>query len=147
MWDKTIFLKNIDYLVLKKCNGINQVFNNKINDRDATTKWKTTENRPSVKALLKISKVFDVSVDWLLMGKEQQNNNYNFECDETTMDLCRTVKELIESKSHWGYSLEANIKSFKAGHELEKDVRELKKANAAESLVSRKKHTTKSRAM
>jgi len=41
-------------------------------------------------------------------------------CDQKMIDICRDVKELIESKTHWGASLEANIGSFKKGLDTDK---------------------------
>ena len=129
MWDKIIFLKNIDMLVSEECNGVAKTFNRRIKDRDAVTKWKTTEKRPAVSALLKICEEFGVTLDWLLTGKgpkyrsespEHCPSGCPVQCDENMQDLCKEVKEVIESKTHWGSSLEANIHSFKAGLDNDK---------------------------
>jgi len=134
MWNKTVFLKNVDTLVSEKCNGVAKVFNEKIKDRDAVTKWKTTEKRPAVSTLLKIAEEFKVSLDWLLTDEGPKYRGESPEhclpscpvqCDEKMKGLCAEVKEVVDSGTHWGSSLEANIHSFKAGLDNDK---KLKKA-------------------
>jgi len=58
MWDKAIFLRNIDSLVAEQCGGVQQKFNDKIGKRQAITDWKNEEidKRPSVDTLLDIKK-------------------------------------------------------------------------------------------
>ena len=46
-------------------------------------------------------------------------------CDQKMSDICKDVKELIESGKHWGASLDANIKSFKAGFDNDKELKRL----------------------
>ena len=150
MWDKKIFLKNIDYLVEAHCGGVQKNFNTMINSRDIVTKWKTTELRPTVIILLKISKIFNVSIDWLLTGKDIEivdEKKCSINCDERIMDLCRKVKEVVESDSHWGKSLEANIHSFKSGLDNDKDIKELKKSIRGHFAERPRKNTGKKRVM
>lgn len=75
-------------------------------------------------------------------------------CSEEIAKLCKKVKDVVESKTHWGTSLEANIHSFKAGldnekelKELREDVKKLKSSNAARSSEHPKKSTGKKEAM
>lgn len=46
-------------------------------------------------------------------------------CDPKMADICKDVKELIESGEHWGASLDANIKSFKAGFDSDKEIKRI----------------------
>ena len=46
-------------------------------------------------------------------------------CGQKMIDICKDVKELIESGEHWGASLDANIKSFKAGFDNDKELKRL----------------------
>lgn len=90
----------------------------------------------------------------LNLFEKKGDKNCNVACDQEMTELCRKVKEVVESKTHWGSSLEANINSFKSGYdndkrvdELETAVRELKKSNADLSLEYLKKDTGKKKAM
>lgn len=81
-------------------------------------------------------------------------NPIGADCNEKIKDLCRKVKEVVESDTHWGLSLEANIHSFKAGldgdkerKEMMADIVELKKSNADLSLGQPKKTFSKKRTM
>lgn len=58
-------------------------------------------------------------------------------CDQKLIDICKKVKELIESDTHWGASLEANIESFKKGLDNDKKLLEVeKRINVLEKLTS-----------
>jgi hypothetical protein len=71
----------------------------------------------------------DISMDWLLTGKNEEND-CRVKCDKKLRGLCKKVKEVVESKTHWGKSLEANIESFKIGldgdEKHERDIQELR---------------------
>ena len=76
-----------------------------------------------------------ISFDWIFMGKENKNENCEVKCGDKIAQLCKKVKDVVESETHWGASLEANINSFKVGFDndqkvtrLEKDVIDLKKS-------------------
>ena len=75
IWDKKEFLKNIDYLVQKHCDGKQIKFNDRIDYRDAATKWKGKIN-PSLNKLAKICKEFNCSLVWPLTGKEFKNIDF-----------------------------------------------------------------------
>jgi transcriptional regulator with XRE-family HTH domain len=55
---------------LKKWNQ----FEGEIGMRGATNRWKSGKDKPTADSLLKISKRFKVSVDWLLTGQEPENH-------------------------------------------------------------------------
>lgn len=48
-------------------------------------------------------------------------------CDQKTKDLCKEVKAVMDSKSHWAGSLEANIHSFKKGLDNDNELIIMKK--------------------
>jgi len=68
-WDQDVFVKNVLILVNKHCGGVQKTFNDKIDHRDAVTKWKKG-SKPALDILLKIPSSFPCSLDWLLTGKE-----------------------------------------------------------------------------
>ncbi len=71
--------------------------------------------------LQRISDVVGVNVRLLLCGKmAYMNANCSVGCSDKTQKFCKKVKEIIESETHWGTSLEQNIDSFKLG--LESDL-------------------------
>ncbi|MDD4422652.1 MAG: S24 family peptidase [Eubacteriales bacterium] len=74
MWNHEIFLKNVELLLDRYCGGSKtkgsqKIFNDRIGDRDAVSKWKGG-NKPSLETLLKISDKFSVSLDWLVLGND-----------------------------------------------------------------------------
>ena len=103
--------------------------------------WREGKYLPNTTQLLEIKDRYNISIDWLLTGDSKADNLT--ECDKKIRDLCDKVKEVIESNSHWGLSLESNINSFKSGldndrdlKELQKDVKQLKKGAYKEHLAS-----------
>ena len=105
---------------------------------------------PEWDQLVKISKTANKSIDWLLTGEEMKDEGCEVKCGEHIMELCKKVKDVVESETHWGASLEANIHSFKAGldgdkerEEIKKDMNALKKSNAVLSSESPQKNTGK----
>lgn len=107
-WDKEVFLKNIDHLVKTKCGGSQKEFNRRVGPRDAATRWK--KNKPTVEYIIKICEEFNCSIDWLLMGKEPGGQFCGWDPD--TIELCKKLKEIIESETEFGTALEANVKAF-----------------------------------
>ena len=87
--------------------------------------------------LFKFSQKHNIPFDWLLTGEEKENS---FMCgwDPDTKELCKKVREVVESKTHWGDLLRVNIKSFHAGlkghEEMKNAINELKKSTADLSL-------------
>ena len=78
----------------------------------------------------KIKKICDEtgkSADWLLTGKEKKKNCPICNSDKNIKDLCEKVKILIESKTHWGDSLQANINSFKVGYDHDGELNAVRK--------------------
>jgi len=137
LWDKTIFLINVDLLVSTRCNGVAKIFNERIKDRDAVTNWTKTNKRPSVPTLLKISSEFGVSIDWLLTGHAAMPTNHiseppptgeaylvhgssrgcDPECpladrDPDMIDRCKKVRQVIDSDTSYSKALKENIDAF-----------------------------------
>ena len=90
----------------------------------------------------------------LISNGEKQGETCEVNCGKKISELCKKVKGVVESNTHWGASLEANIHSFKAGlegdeerKEMKKDMNELKKSNAALSSERPKKDIGKKKAM
>jgi transcriptional regulator with XRE-family HTH domain len=86
---------------------------------DTVRRWCNGENLPDGRQLLLIADKFDVSIDWLLSTGQPKDHPCTVACSDELQDLCKDVKELIESKTHWGESLRSNIKSFKKGLDKE----------------------------
>lgn len=135
-WDQSIFNKNLEFLINVKFNGNQSRFNDKLG-RDSATRWK--KSRPSLENLLSITEVCECSLDWLLTGKDKQADNCEVKCSEKIAELCKKVKKVVESNTHWGASLEANIHSFHAGVETDKEIVEIKKSIPALLLGSGRK--------
>ncbi len=109
---------------------------------------------PEWDQLVKISKTANKSIDWFLTGEEKINEACEVKCGKHIAELCKKVKDVVESGTHWGASLEANIHSFKAGldgdkerEEIKKDMNELKKSNAVLSSEFPQKNIGKKKKM
>jgi len=81
---------------------------------------------PGIDKAISIANQAGVSLDWLLTGEEARTG-CPISCDERMRELCGDVKELVESKTHWGDSLESNIKSFKKGLDNDRELDNIKK--------------------
>lgn len=113
---------------------------------EAVRLWCDGQSKPNADFLRAIAKNTTISVDWLLTGIKYENKICDVGCDEHIMELCKKVKDVVESGTHWGASLEANIHSFKAGLDGDKEradmkiaINELKKGNADLSSAPRTK--------
>lgn len=82
-----------------------------------------------------------------LNALEGSDHTCEVQCDEKILKLCRKVKNVVESETHWGTSLEANIHSFAAGLEQDKEIIEVKKSIADLSSTSHKRTIGKKKAM
>jgi transcriptional regulator with XRE-family HTH domain len=65
-----------------------------------------------------------------LFNIDNKIEHCEIKCDEKIKGLCLKVKKVVNSDSHWGKSLEANIHSFAAGLEQDESIKELKKSIA-----------------
>ena len=90
---------------------------------------------PKGEMLLKIKEKYNINIDQLLTGEEKKDEGCEVKCGDKIAQLCKKVKDVVESETHWGASLEANIHSFKVGLDndqkvtkLERDVTDLKKS-------------------
>jgi len=89
--------------------------------------WRKGQSLPDVQQLIAISRHINKSIDWLLTGEENKTNCPICNSDKNIKDLCEKVKILIDSKTHWGDSLQANINSFKVGYDNDKKLKEVQK--------------------
>jgi hypothetical protein len=116
-WNHDIFLKNIQILVDKHCNGNQAEFGRRIHDRQAVTKWKSG-SKPDRDKLLSIEDEFHCGLNWLIYD-ETQNSNVRYvkescpvQCDEEMMKLCGMVKNVVRSKTEYSGALNENIHAF-----------------------------------
>lgn len=72
MFDRKIFIKNVEELVRIYCGGSQKEFGKRIKDRDAVSKWKGGVT-PSLEVLLRIPEIFGCSLDWLLLDIDHNN--------------------------------------------------------------------------
>ncbi len=95
-YNKNTFLNNIRLLTDMHCQGVERVFNDKISQRDAFTRWKKPGINPNFDAISKICEIFNCSFDWLLTGVDPGEN---FMCGwtEETQKACKAVKKILES--------------------------------------------------
>lgn len=121
-WNQKIFNNNIECLIDNKCDGIQNRFNEKLG-RDAATRWK--KSRPSLENLLAITEEFDCSMEWLLTGKEQQENCY-VECGDKLKILCEKVKKVLNSKTPYAAALESNILCFEDSINIRRELENIK---------------------
>ena len=133
-FDRNIFINNVLYLVKSKCNDNATIFNGIINQRDAVTRWKKAEFKPSLETLFLICDKFDVSIDWLLTGKEPRDTAsmsqyavneeqthdaggvphcpFCGEMTEEVKEICKKVKEITECDNVLFASLLKTIIAF-----------------------------------
>ena len=136
---------------LKSCIKTNEALANKVDvSPQAVADYVNGISIPRGDILYKISKELNKSMEWLLTGDNIEvvdEKKCSINCDERIMDLCRKVKEVVESNTHWGKSLEANIHSFKSGLDNDKDIKELKKSIRGFFAERPQKNTGKKKAM
>ena len=59
--------------------------------------WKRGKGKPSIDALIKFSKRFDVSIDWLVSGEEHRSSNTVTFTDPTERQLIDRFRQLPDS--------------------------------------------------
>jgi hypothetical protein len=140
-WNRDTFNNNIQWLIDTFCDGKAIKFNAVIGQRDAATKWKRTDLKPSLGTLLTISEKFNISLDWLLTGQgpKEAHTGDTEEVDETmagwpeeTRNACRQVKEVFDSghpniKAALLFNIEASLNTVKQKEEMKKEMEGLKK--------------------
>lgn len=145
MWDKSIFIKNIDKIINDRCGGIQKRFNEAIGDRQAVTKWKSTtkDSRPSVDMLLRISRKFNVSLDWLLTGKETDQFSCPVKCDAELIEMCNDLKEILKSDDKETIeAIKSNIIAFKKSVRKDQTINNLdKRISHLENILFRDRRT------
>ncbi|MBN1548151.1 MAG: helix-turn-helix transcriptional regulator [Syntrophaceae bacterium] len=100
VWNKEIFVRNIDELIKNFCNGNATVFNKKIGSRDAATRWKYKNIKPSLENIITICDVFGCSADWLLTGSDTLQFKICPVCGDWSNEVkeaCRKLHEIMES--------------------------------------------------
>ena len=144
--DYFLFAKNISHIAAD--NGGKYAFADALGVvYDSVRRWCIGETLPGGSQLLAIRDKFGVSIDWLLTGRgsfpvmapgihESPDSPYGTPqqpcpfCGDMTDEikaLCKTMKEIIESK-HPAIvpALESNIKAFKYSMDQEEELRKLK---------------------
>lgn len=103
---------------------------------------------PGSDFLLMLSRVWGVSIDWLLTGKgnpyiidnsgETEADNSMDDADPEVSELMAMTREIIESNTNYAHSLTANIRSFHQAmtaeyryHDLEKRLSQLENRDNA----------------
>lgn len=101
--------------------------------------WWNGDYLPTVEFLLKLNKC-NIDINWLLTGKEQQNN---FMCgwDEKAIKLCNELKEILDN----GGEEEKTAVLSAIGQA--KKIKELKNSGAGRSSELRQRRIGKKRAM
>jgi len=73
-WDVDKFIDIVDNIRIS--NGLNKAaFGRKIGIRDPITVWKNRRGTVGIKTLITICNEFDVTLDYLIRGKEAENKN------------------------------------------------------------------------
>lgn len=67
-WNQEIFVNKVKWIIDAYCDKNASIFNAKVCQRDAMTRWKKPGYRPSLAVLLEITEKFPVTIDWLLTG-------------------------------------------------------------------------------
>lgn len=148
IFNKDIFLSNIRYLINRDCGGVAATFNDKIEQRDAVTRWKKPDTIPNTTALFAICEKFNCSFDWLFAEhnyddenaesdatiniKEKQNRHnddtpdFLCDCKQETIEACKDVKEIMESGNKVIVpALLSNLAAFKHGIRQDKRIDQL----------------------
>jgi transcriptional regulator with XRE-family HTH domain len=82
------------------------------------------------KAGQRLAMQFLMNLD-MLPDSEKKPNCPICNSNKNIKDLCMKVKVLIESKTHWGKSLEQNIISFKTGYDTEINSKNMDKVTSS----------------
>ncbi len=98
---------------------------------------------PEADILVRISKLLDLSIDWLLTGEEDLIHEdielIKREIDPEIAELLSMTKHILDSKTDYSASLAANIRSFHRSVELEERILKLENTinNRFENLESK----------
>lgn len=89
------------------------------------SKLETGDRKLTISELYNIAKYLKKPMEYFIDDNFQEEIsslvNCAIQCTEKTKPLCKEVNEIINSNTHWSGSLEANIHSFKAGLELDRE--------------------------
>ena len=137
-YNKNIFLNNIRALTDTHCQGVERVFNEKIGQRDAFTRWKKPGINPNFDAISKICEIFNCSFDWLLTDNDAKvDHGELFMCGWTPeiQKACRTVKKIIESGDEkTADALRQNIEAFETSVTRRNENKKLKEEKRIKTL-------------
>jgi hypothetical protein len=105
VFDRNAFLKNVEWIIQKKCGGNRGRFNEQIGQRSADYRWRAEGSIPSLEAVIKICDTFDLRVDWLLSGRgDPQSDDLT---KEELRSLVQEYKELADRyRKLWSESKE-----------------------------------------
>ena len=109
LWDSLCgILKQIQKKVGKTVDNHKQQWYNKTGgsgaasrigfNRASVTQWKNSGNPPKQELLLKIASYFNVSVDYLLTGREQAEPDRSVELDGLEFALFGEVRDMTEAQ-------------------------------------------------
>lgn len=138
-----MFVSNINKLI-SDAGGVFEFANMIGSDKETVRKWSKGSSLPRSSELLKIVAIRpDISLDWLLLGKDS-SQEFMCEWNEEAVEACKALKEIIESGDAVAkaaimsnlLAFRESIKKNKRIDQLEKDVRELKKRRSAGSSVA-----------
>ena len=80
--------------------------------RQSVSKWETNEAKPDTDKLVLLSKIFEVSIDWLLdESKEKEEVNDNNDLPEWINKLPKNIVDMFK-KYGWIYGVYASIGGF-----------------------------------
>lgn len=121
--DYSSFAKNINTLCVD--NGGKYAFADALGVvYDSVRRWCNGENIPDGDTLLAIHEKFNVSIDWLLTGKESvETSAEQFMCGwkPEVREACRTVRKILESSDRvTSEALLMNINAFEMSIEKDK---------------------------
>lgn len=127
------FINNINKLITK--NGSKKDFALSIGvNYDTVRRWGLGEFLPGGAELIKIAETYNISIDWLLTGKEVSDPLISDWAPET-QEACRKVKAILESNDkttaaalHMNINaFEQSIERFDENKKLKGDVEKLKR--------------------
>jgi transcriptional regulator with XRE-family HTH domain len=125
-FDKNIFISNIETLIEGHSLLSQKEFNKRIGYRDAITRWKNGESKPSIDNLLKIATEFQCGIEWLLTGKKFMADTV-FEIEKLTDRIEFLEKKLEEIAGELRVAKEKNEVLLQKNMALNDTYRELNK--------------------
>jgi hypothetical protein len=99
MFDLQGFQKRLQIVIQQHFNGNQKEFNAAINQRDAATKWR--DSKPSLDAILTITKKFNISANWILfgIGPQQLKTGDNYRVEDSLLRLAGLLE--IDNSFRW----------------------------------------------